>query len=109
MKKVLIALFVSVIFVSSASAETNRYLTHPKWVGDGFREISASNSSAPIYQNYRTPRFNTEQDCEDYIAAANTLYGGKNSKGYLLISKVHAKCIDAAIANFLISVEKIRR
>ena len=88
-------LMIALMVVLSAPAHAHQAkpAAAPFWVGTGIFEAGSANLSTVTYTPYRTPNLNTEQDCNDYLAAAAMLSPGRNVKGNVLLHKIHAICV----------------
>ena len=66
------------------------------WVASGVRQISASNSSVVTYLPLSADGFTSEQLCNDFVTAQNSIIFEKNVKNSSVTSKVDAACSQVA-------------
>jgi hypothetical protein len=84
------------ILVAAALMSVSTFSFAESWVASGVRQISAINSAVVTYLPISTDGFTSEQLCNDFVTAQNSIIFGNNVKGSRVISKVDAACSQVA-------------
>jgi len=88
MKAVFLAALVFMMFQGTANA-----ISLPQfWTADGYREVTAVNTSGITYLPVSADNFDSLSRCESWIDEQNAMAPGQNVKNYAAKQRVVAAC-----------------